>query len=292
MLGFTNRASATRALDNALRLGISQFDVARTYGYGQAERLLGDFFASNRSTVKITSKYGIASATGLRANAIRLLRGGTAGLRHLQFFGNANAQSAHSVFWSASAIQKSLEQSLGELRTEYLDEFLLHSPPPELALRDEVFQALASAQRAGKVRQVGVSSDAQTALAFLPKLQTAQISFNLEHPALPMQLRAFPKTINHVYGGRGGSARMGLRIKHALAEALPQFDPSFVEDPAQLNEAILRVSLAAAGARAAVVSMNNPSHQALNVAAVVSPVLPDLLIQYLSEALFSAAQNK
>ena len=300
MLGFVDRARAVVALDSAMRLGIRQFDVARSYGYGQAERLLGDFFRSNRATVQITSKYGIPPAAGLRANAIRLLRGGAAGLRHVRFFRDTNVQNANSVFWSASAVQKSLEQSLKELRTEYLDEFLLHSPPLELAKRDEVFQILESATRSGKVRQFGVSTDATSVMAFLPRVQTTQISFNLEHHPLSQDLQAFPKTIHHVFGGRGGAQRMALRIKQALDTRITpakniskplEFDPKVFEDAAILNEAILRMSLLSSGARAAVVSMNNPRHQALNVNAILSPVLPDLLIQHLSDTLFHPAQN-
>lgn len=311
MLGFVDRVSAVAALDNAMRLGIRQFDVARSYGYGQAERLLGDFFRSNRSTIQITSKYGISPAAGLRANAIRLLRSGAAGLRHVRFFSDRNAQNAHSAFWSASAIQKSLDQSLTELRTEYLDEFLLHSPPLELAKRDEVFQTLESAKRSGKVRQFGISTDATGALAFLPRVQTVQIGFNLEHRALSQPLQAFSKTIHHVFGGRGGAQRMALRIKEALARRMThsakniskqfEFDghvfengvfDSIFADTSQLNEAILRVSLLGSGARAAVVSMNNPKHQALNVNAVLNPVLPDLLIEHLSDTLFHPEQNE
>jgi predicted oxidoreductase len=290
MLGYTDRASAMAALANAMRLGIRQFDVARSYGYGQAERLLGDFFAAHRAEVRITSKYGIAPASGMRANAIRVLRGRMGGLRHLRFFRGANARDANGTFWSPSEILKGLEQSLRELRTDYLDEFLLHSPPAELADRDEVFRALDTAQRNGKVVKFGVCTDAQTALAFLSRVQTAQISFNLEHAPMPPKLRAFPKSINHIFGGRGGIARMMQRLKDTHVHA-PEIESALFDAPEKLNEAIVRVSLRAAGAQSAVISMNNVQHQARNVAAVLSPTLNDPLIEHLVGAFFLGAAH-
>ncbi len=284
MLGHTERARATAALANAMRLGIRQFDVARSYGYGQAERLLGDFFAANRSEVRITSKYGIAPASGLRANAIRILRGGVGGLRHLRFFPGSNARDANSEFWSAAEILKGLEQSLRELRTDYLDEFLLHSPPTELAQRDEVFRTLDIAQRNGKVRKIGVCTDATSALAFLNRVQTAQISFNLQHAPMPPRLHAFPKSIHHIFGGRGGVAHMAQRLKETRVNN-PELDGAFFDAPELLSEAILRVSLRAAGAQSAVVSMHDAKHQMRNVNAFVNPTLSDQLIDDLANAL-------
>ena len=293
MLGYTNRAKAIRALESALRLGIRQFDVARSYGYGQAERLLGNFFSANRSSVRITSKYGIAPAVGMRANCIRILRGGAGGLRHLEFFPSANTRDPNAKFWSAKSVLEGLEQSLKELRTDYLDEFLLHSPPVELSKRCELFQALNDAQRAGKLTRIGVCTDAKSMMSFVECVQQAQISFNLEHASVTSKLRAFPKSINHIFGGRGGMDRVALRLKEVCrnhfnspAHEAIALQAACLDDPSGLNEAMIRVALLGAGAQAAVISMNDPRHQALNVAAVTAPQLPSQLIKFLTEQLF------
>jgi hypothetical protein len=295
MLGFTPRARAIAALESAMALGIRRFDVARSYGYGQAERLLGDFFRVNRRDVEITSKYGIAPASGLRANAIRLLRGGFSGLRHLEFGAAANAQDAASDFWSPKTLLRVLDQSLRELRTEYLDEFLLHSPPAALAQRDALFDTIKAAQQAGKIRRFGVCTDAQTMLAFEKRMEIAQISFNLTHAGISQQQRAVPKSINHVFAGRGGRTLILARLQSTLHPALlaaAQLDQSWaqrklIEDEHYANEAILRVSLFAAGANAAVIAMNDPAHQQFNIAAFSKPQLPEPLIHFFANSLFN-----
>jgi hypothetical protein len=300
MLGFTPRARAIAALESAMALGIRRFDVARSYGYGQAERLLGDFFRANRRDVEITSKYGIAPASGVRANAIRLLRGGFSGLRHLEFGLAANAQDAASAFWSPKILLRGLDQSLRELRTEYLDEFLLHSPPAALAERDALFDAIKSAQQAGKIRKFGVCTDAQTMLVFAAQLQSAQISFNLTHTGISPPQRALPKSINHVFAGRGGRALILARLQSALQPALlarAQLDESWaqralIENEHYANEAILRVSLLASGASAAVIAMNDPAHQQFNVAVFSKPQLPEPLIQFFVDTLFNSDMKK
>jgi aryl-alcohol dehydrogenase-like predicted oxidoreductase len=300
MLGFTPRLRAIAALESAMALGIHRFDVARSYGYGQAERLLGDFFRANRKDVEITSKYGIAPASGLRANAIRMLRGRWSGLRHLQFRKLADTQDGASDFWSPGSLLRGLDQSLRELRTEYLDEFLLHSPPMALAQRDALFGAVEQMLRAGKIRRFGVCTDAQTMLVFAARLQCAQISFNLTHPAPPQLPCTVSKSINHVFAGRTGRALILARLQSALQPELlaaAQLDESWGkckldENGHYANEAILRVSLQAAGALAAVVAMNDPAHQQANVAAFTKPQLPEQLIQFFANTLFNPDINK
>jgi aryl-alcohol dehydrogenase-like predicted oxidoreductase len=293
MLGFTPRSRAIAALESAMALGIRRFDVARSYGYGQAERLLGDFFRANRRDVEITSKYGIAPASGLRANAIRLLRGGFSGLRHLEFGLAANARDAASAFWSPKLLLRGLDQSLRELRTEYVDEFLLHSPPAPLAGRDALFNAISAAQQAGKIRRFGVCTDAQTMLAFEKHVQSAQITFNLTHAGITPQQRAVPKSINHVFAGRGGRALILARLQSALEPAwlaAAQLDESWaqrslIENEHYANEAILR-------ADAAVIAMNDPAHQQFNVAAFSKPQLPEQLIHFFANTLFNSDMKR
>lgn len=294
MLGHTTRAKSISALESAMRLGIRQFDVARSYGYGQAERLLGDFFSANRSCIRITSKYGIAPAFGVRANCIRVLRGGAYGLRHLKFMPSGNSRASNAQFWSVKSVLRGLEQSLRELRTDYLDEFLLHSPPVELSQRNELFQALCDLRRAGKVAKIGVSTDAKSMLSFVECVECAQVGFNLEHAPVTSEFRAFPKSINHIFGGRGGMERIALRLKGLYRIAFKDApheqlvcQAESLEDPVMLNEAIIRVALRASGAHAAVISMSDPRHQANNVAAVMAPQLSSQLIDFLAKQLFS-----
>jgi len=52
-----------------------------------------------------------------------------------------------------------VERALGTLATDVIDVFLLHSCPKEVALRDDILEALERARDAGKVRVVGYSGD-------------------------------------------------------------------------------------------------------------------------------------
>ncbi|GLB37015.1 putative aldo keto reductase [Lyophyllum shimeji] len=55
-------------------------------------------------------------------------------------------------------IQASLEKSLANLKTTYLDSYLLHSPLKTVEQTVEAWRALISLQKAGKVRMIGVSN--------------------------------------------------------------------------------------------------------------------------------------
>ena len=54
-----SRAEAVRTLEVALEQGITHFDVARLYGFGQAEGILGEFLRGKRDRVTVTTKFGL-----------------------------------------------------------------------------------------------------------------------------------------------------------------------------------------------------------------------------------------
>src|SRR5580704_15686599 len=56
-------------LGTAFDAGVRHFDVARYYGYGEAEGRLGSFVKSRRAEVTITTKFGIEPPR--RTNALR-----------------------------------------------------------------------------------------------------------------------------------------------------------------------------------------------------------------------------
>jgi 2,5-diketo-D-gluconate reductase B len=58
---------------------------------------------------------------------------------------------------SAAGVHDQLEQSLRDLRTEYVDLLLIHWHDPEVAL-DETLHAMIAARDAGRVRHIGVSN--------------------------------------------------------------------------------------------------------------------------------------
>jgi aryl-alcohol dehydrogenase-like predicted oxidoreductase len=67
--------------------------------------------------------------------------------------------------YTAELVQRSVEQSLQLLGTDYLDILFIHDPRPEdLPLLPKLVNVLASLKQAGKVRCVGVAGDARVCI--------------------------------------------------------------------------------------------------------------------------------
>src|SRR6185312_8678414 len=60
--GRASRKESLAALGAALDAGITFYDTARSYGYGQAEGLMGEFFRGRREQVVLCTKFGILPA--------------------------------------------------------------------------------------------------------------------------------------------------------------------------------------------------------------------------------------
>lgn len=150
-------AEAERVLADALDAGVRYFDTARSYGYGAAEGVLGAALAGRRDQVVVASKAGILPPTLLdraRVKAMNRLMGRT---------GEAHARGG--VF-SARSLRRSVETSLRELQTDYLDIFLLHDCTAA-DLTDDVATLLTDLRTEGKIRAYGVATHAEDAAAIV-----------------------------------------------------------------------------------------------------------------------------
>jgi aryl-alcohol dehydrogenase-like predicted oxidoreductase len=120
--------TALRLIDEAIDGGINLFDTAPNYADTKSESILGRALKSKRDQVVLVSKFGHTP----------------------------EGPKEFSVDW----FWKSLEASLGRLRTDYLDVLLLHNPPSEIyAGTDPVWAAMEEARVQGKVRHYGASLD-------------------------------------------------------------------------------------------------------------------------------------
>ena len=130
VMGRVSRRESERAIAAALDHGITHFDVARAYGYGEAEALLGTVLKGHRDRVVVASKFGLRAprASGALRRLKPLAQGLVAavpGLRPIlrsAVGGNARAADRFSV----TAAKASLDQSLAALATDYLDILFLH----------------------------------------------------------------------------------------------------------------------------------------------------------------------
>ena len=78
--GSKSKKTALRTLHTAFDHGIRYLDIARSYGYGQAESIVGEFIKGKRDKIILTSKVGIAPPTPFPfmpqvKNIIRFVKG-------------------------------------------------------------------------------------------------------------------------------------------------------------------------------------------------------------------------
>lgn len=167
LLGNKTRDEGVRLLSAAYEAGIRHFDVARYYGYGDAEGVVGEFLRTvPRNTVTITTKFGLqplqvaGRLTGVVSAVRRLMRSSTMARRLVSR--NAHRLVRHGRFDVASAAS-SLEISLRELSTDYVDVLLMHEPTA-VDCTPELFEFLSAAQTRGQIRLFGTgAAAAQTA---------------------------------------------------------------------------------------------------------------------------------
>jgi len=128
--GHFDRAEVISAIHRALDLGINCYDTAEGYGFGKSEALLAEGLGDRRKDIILVTKFGVN------------YRG--AGRERNRDSRRENAMAA-------------IETSLGNLRTDYVDVYLVHWPDADTPF-EETMRALEDIVRQGKARHVGVSN--------------------------------------------------------------------------------------------------------------------------------------
>ncbi len=162
-------------LQAAFDAGIRHFDIARYYGHGGSEAILGQFISDSRlrDQVTITTKFGIqptplgGSSLGKRLmNAARRFASIHPSIRKV--LSRAAGGTTRTNCFNPEAARLSLETSLRELRTDYVDLFLLHEATWEDTQTPGLLEFLEQAKRSGKILAFGCASQP------LPTLQIAE----------------------------------------------------------------------------------------------------------------------
>ena len=152
----TSSSSARqRLLNSAYDAGICHFDVARMYGLGEAEKELGKFIKGKRDDLVIATKFGIDLKTG----GIRLAKLQGIARSMIELFPALRklARRSSGVMmaprsYDAKSAQISLECSLHELSTDYVDLFMLHEPSIEDIHNSDILEFLVNAKQQGKIK--------------------------------------------------------------------------------------------------------------------------------------------
>ncbi len=124
------QAEADAILDQAAADAINLIDTAECYGDHVSEKLIGDYLSRrNRDRWILATKFG----------------------HHFTGFLSRTAD-----FTAAGAVAQ-MEASLRALRVDAIDLYQFHSGSDEDFLNEDLWEALAREQRAGKIRHLGVS---------------------------------------------------------------------------------------------------------------------------------------
>jgi aryl-alcohol dehydrogenase-like predicted oxidoreductase len=168
----TSRSNADRVLETAFDAGVRHFDVARYYGYGEAEGILGRFLKSRRPQVTITTKFGIepprrtttlSFALGVGRQIVRFLPAARG------VFQRRARSFVTSGAFSVQQAQSSLETSLRELSTDHIDFYLLHDYAVNEQPSDELLAFLEDSVKVGKIGSFGIGSSFENVLQALER---------------------------------------------------------------------------------------------------------------------------
>jgi aryl-alcohol dehydrogenase-like predicted oxidoreductase len=132
--GINDRATGVNLLREAFELGITFFDTGNTYGDGAAEDILAEALGDRRDQIVIGTKFGYDLSVAPR-----------------------EAQRERPHDWTPGGMRRSLIDSLKRLNTGHVDLYQLHNPRIEAIQDDALWDELATVQREGLVRAVGVA---------------------------------------------------------------------------------------------------------------------------------------
>jgi predicted oxidoreductase len=152
-------------IEHCVELGITTFDHADIYGYYSTEATFGEALALIGADIR--DRIQLVSKCGIRLKSYR---------RPQNRLKSYDTSKGHIV--------RSVEQSLTNLQTDYLDLFLIHRPDPLMDPR-EVAEAFTYLRETGKVLHFGVSNFTPSQFEMLANhtdLVTNQVECNPLHP--------------------------------------------------------------------------------------------------------------
>ena len=151
--GDVSEADAQAALNAALDAGTTFIDTADVYGDGRSEKIIADVLKARGG-----ERPFVATKAGRRLSP------------HI------------SEGYNKDNLTMFVERSLKNLATDCLDLVQLHCPPTEVYYRPDVFEAMESLIKAGKIRNYGVSvekvEEGLKAIEY-PGVASVQIIYNI-----------------------------------------------------------------------------------------------------------------
>ena len=130
--GVADEAESIATIHRARELGVNLLDTADLYGPLLNERLVGKAIAGQRDQYTIATKFGFAIDD------------------------HGNLSPTFSINGRPEYVRKSIDRSLQNLGTDYVDRYYLHRLDPNTPIEDTV-GAMSRLVEEGKVRYIGLS---------------------------------------------------------------------------------------------------------------------------------------
>ncbi len=158
-----SRKDGVAAIDRALAAGVTWFDVAPSYGDGEAEAILGSALAGTE--VAIVTKVGLRATPigmGMRiARAVaRPLVARHSGLQRLAR--RIRGSAALPAPLTGEAVRTSLMRSLERLKIDRVAVLAVHDPAPEDVRKQDLIRALNDAKREGLAVRIAIAGSLES----------------------------------------------------------------------------------------------------------------------------------
>ncbi|WP_428682620.1 aldo/keto reductase [Reyranella sp.] len=163
IMGRISRRTGSEALERAHAAGIRHFDTARSYGWGEAEGVVGTVLGKHRrEDIRLVTKCGILPvrnshllrlAKSTARWALTLAPGLKAQVRRIASSDALQPAQTYDI----AELAGSLKTSLAELGVSYIDDLLLHNFSSDRPGLEEVGAWFRELQRAGIIRRFGFS---------------------------------------------------------------------------------------------------------------------------------------
>jgi aryl-alcohol dehydrogenase-like predicted oxidoreductase len=307
VLGRVGRGPSLRAMHTAWDAGITLFDTARSYGYGDAEQVLGEFLRGKRDRAIVATKFGIPPQNPgrLKRAAVPIARAlmnlKIPGVRSLARRGGTDRSQFGN--FTVEGLRASLETSLRQLRTDYVDILFLHEASSSTLCQQDLMAELDALILAGKVRRAGLYASAEVVAegllsgpATLSAMQFGANSFDRVATGMGrLNQRAALLVGNHPFGTEQRVAAFTLALRAiASDETVPTALREKLRNPEWqlVLEAILGVALSPMGVHSLVFSMMQGDHLRANIRAIEGSCFTASELSELAGRILPANKNR
>ena len=155
--GLITEDDALTLLHTSFEHGITLFDTAPVYGFGMSERRIGKAFSATRDKLVIVSKGGVTWDSSMRIG----------------------------IDNRPGVIQKMLERSLQDLRTDYIDLYMIHWPDNNIDIRKPM-EYLSRVKDEKKIMAIGLCNSSLDDIAKaseVDRIDVLQGELNLFNPS-------------------------------------------------------------------------------------------------------------